>query len=175
MKQIIYNTATQQLSRIFQNGYKVDGQQGTVDTPLLLLEVIDDVTVPSFDSATQYITSAYVIDEVNNEYRLEYTVHAKTAEQLEQETLNQINWQGLRIDLNQSAFYPLALSQGDAKIFSVIMTALAQGGRWVNDLNFSMSAMAQELFAAGHLSQAQINDLNIILVNNQVPFTITVS
>jgi hypothetical protein len=56
------------------------------------------------------------------------------------------------------------------------MTTLAKEDyRWVDDLNFVMSAIAQQLFSLGYLSQSDIDALNLILTNNSVPFQIVVS
>lgn len=176
MKQLIHNTETNHNSRIFQNGYKVDGKQGTVKSPLVLLNVIDDTPLPTFDTATQYVISSYVVDVANLKYQLEYTIVDKTTEEIEAETNSKLDWIGLRRDLNQSAFYPLALTQGNPNYFSVLMTTLAKEDyRWVDDLNFIMSAMCQQLFTGGFLTQPDIDALNLILSNNSVPFQVSVS
>lgn len=180
---ILYDTNTQQ---VISNYYEaqpvgVEFANGHIELEVIPRpsELIDGV---DFNSATQFVRNKETInvdlesDPEVKEYIEGWEVVDLTAEQVEERTNKAVDWVQLRRELNQSAFYPLALTQGNPNYFSVLMTTLAKEDyRWVDDLNFIMSAMCQQLFTGGFLTQPDIDALNLILSNNSVPFQVSVS
>lgn len=181
MKQIIYNTNTQELSNIYQNGYKVDGHQGIVKSPLILLNVIDNVTIPTYDNTTHYITNTFVIDEVNNEYRLEYTINAFTAEEIERKFVNSLDWKGLEDDLEKielvdsapEKFFERAITAGASSMGSTAYGLLLNcfgANQWHKRLGAALQMVKDNLPTP--LTANELSQLNTILADNNFNITI---
>ena len=82
MKTVLYNTQTQEVTHHKPEGYyMVDGAQ-PAPLPNVVELVVINTPAPVFNPATHKISSAFVIDVPNLEYRLEYTLTPLTALEL---------------------------------------------------------------------------------------------
>lgn len=82
---ILYNSTTEKfISDYLPNGYLVDGKHQVVSPPYYELTIVDTVA-PSYNSATQKISSVRSIDLVNKEWKQNWIVTNKTYAELIEE------------------------------------------------------------------------------------------
>lgn len=94
MRNIIYNTQTNQLSRIYENGYNVP-IPAHEKSFIHVLEVIEP-SQPSYNTATQRLSGEWVIDTDASQYKKVWSVTDKTAYELACESWGQMDY-ALRI------------------------------------------------------------------------------
>jgi len=79
MKTILYNSVTEKvISKIFEDGYKVDGQHKTVLPPVYELEYIE-TPQPVYDAETEKISYEWVVDLNDLTYTQTWTITGKSA------------------------------------------------------------------------------------------------
>lgn len=78
MKTVLYNTQTQKVKQHAKQGYyKVRGKRPTIPAPWVEL-VVENTQRPSFNASTHRISSEWVVDIPNEEYRRVWTLTALT-------------------------------------------------------------------------------------------------
>lgn len=90
MRNIIYNTQTEQLSRIYENGYNVpipEHEQSFIH----VLEIITE-EYPIYDNITQRVEEEWKIDLDNNVYRKVYHVIDKSAYEIQCESWDDMDY-----------------------------------------------------------------------------------